>query len=490
MNAKMRWNIVWGIAITAVFAGLLTVRLGFFSETPSPTEVPRELLARSPETWMNIYQDKKKIGSVHRKFHQLENGNFQTEEKIFMRITTMGITQALHLATETLLKPDMSLLSFQFELNSSLFRYTAHGFAGKDGITLFSGLPHAQTKTVLPIKDIPHISGNIYDAAFRAGMAVNQARDFSIFDPSTVSIRKITVRRDADEVIPIMTRRVLTQKFCTDFMGAKNCAWIDKEGEVLRETGLLGLSMEKVSPEKAQEGFTAGSVADLTQIASIPSNVIIENPSKLTRIEIKLEGIEHEGLILQGGRQSLRQNILTISREQRFAAPSGQPHLPDVMQQFLKPSPLVQSDHQRIIAQADQIVSSGDSPEEKTRKIIEWVYSNIQKKPVLSVPNALEVLQHKMGDCNEHAVLTAALLRAQGIPTQIETGLVYLNGRFYYHAWNTAYTGQWITADSVFNQIPADVTHIRLARGEGSEQLDLLGVMGKIKLEVLSISYD
>ncbi len=487
---KIRWNIIWGIAITAVFAGLLAGRLGFFSEVPSQTAVPPELLARSPETWMNIYQNKMKIGSVHRKFHQLENGNFQTEENISMRITTMGITQALHLTTETHLKPDMSLSSFRFELNSSLFRYTAQGFAGKDSIILFSGLPHAQTKTVLPIKDIPHISGNIYDTAFRGGMAVNQARNLSVFDPSTVSIRKITVTRDADEVIPIMNRRVLTQKFCTDFMGAKHCAWINKEGEVLRETGLLGLSMEKVSPEKAREGFTAGSVADLSQIASIPSNVKIDNPSRLTRIEIKLDGIEREGLILRGGRQSLQQNILTISIEQIAAASIREAHLPDVMQPFLKPSPLVQSDHQRIIAQADQIVSTGDSPKEKTRKIVEWVYKNIQKKPVLSVPNALEVLQHKVGDCNEHAVLTAALLRAQGIPTQIETGLVYLNGRFYYHAWNTAYTGQWITADSVFNQMPADVTHIRLARGEGSEQLDLLGVMGKIKLKVLSIAYD
>jgi len=43
-----------------------------------------------------------------------------------------------------------------------------------------------------------------------------------------------------------------------------------------------------------------------------------------------------------------------------------------------------------------------------------------------------------------------------------------------------------VTADAVFNQIPADVTHIRLARGEGGQELSLLGVLGKIQLEVLS----
>ena len=81
--------------------------------------------------------------------------------------------------------------------------------------------------------------------------------------------------------------------------------------------------------------------------------------------------------------------------------------------------------------------------------------------------------------------MTTAMLRAAGIPAQIEAGLVYQRERFYYHAWNIIYLGRWITADAVFNQFPADVTHIRLVRGEGSEQLDLMGVLGKIKLEAL-----
>jgi len=102
------------------------------------------------------------------------------------------------------------------------------------------------------------------------------------------------------------------------------------------------------------------------------------------------------------------------------------------------------------------------------------------------VNKSLIFIQNKAGDCNEHSILTVALLRSAGIPAQMEAGLVYLHGRFYWHAWNVLYLGgQWITADAVFNQIPADVTHIRLVRGDSVEQLNLMGVMGKIKLEVL-----
>jgi len=144
----------------------------------------------------------------------------------------------------------------------------------------------------------------------------------------------------------------------------------------------------------------------------------------------------------------------------------------------------MQSDNPEIKALADKIIAPADTDEQKARKIVNWVYRNIRKKPVLSVPNALEVLRNKAGDCNEHSILTVALLRAAGIPAQMEAGLVYLHDRFYWHAWNVLYLGKWITADTVFNQLPADVTHIRLVRGD-SEQLNLMGAIGKIKLEVL-----
>jgi transglutaminase-like putative cysteine protease len=182
--------------------------------------------------------------------------------------------------------------------------------------------------------------------------------------------------------------------------------------------------------------------------------------------------------------------VLTVRKENIPDSAQRAKNLPENVVPYLRPSPLVQSDHARIKEQARKIIGASENPLEKTRRIVNWVYKNIEKKPVLSVPNALEVLKNKTGDCNEHAVLTAALLRATGIPAQIETGLVYQNGRFYYHAWNNAYAGAWLTVDAVFNQIPADVTHLRLARGEGSAQLDLLGVMGKIKLEVISLKND
>ena len=481
---KIKWNIVWGVFITLAFLILLFIRLEFFQNNLEPVAAIQGIKSQRPQDiWMNIYQNKRKIGFVHRTSTNLENKS-HFNETVFMQINTMGVTQALNILTEGDLNPDMTLSSFNFDLNSNLFRFNAHGHVVKNKLILFTGLPDAQEKSEIPLKDIPHISGSIYDAAFRANLEKDVTRSFSIFDPSTLSIRSVKVTRGADEIIPIMEKRILTKKYCADFMGAKNCAWLSNEGDALKETGILGLSMEKVSPQKAREGIDDQGSIDFTQISSIASNVEITEPEKLSKIKIKIDGLSGV-LFLDGDRQSFHHNILTIARENLSSSSTLNNNLPKEIAVFLKPAPLIQSDHPQIKAQVDKIIKPTDTAEQKARKIVNWVYRNIEKKPVLSVPNALEVLKNKVGDCNEHSVLTVALLRAAGIPAQMEAGLVYLHGRFYWHAWNVLYLGKWVTADAVFNQIPADVTHIRLVRGDSGDQMNLMGVIGKIKLEVL-----
>jgi hypothetical protein len=481
---KINWNVIFGILVTCAFFAFLLIRLDFFQKIPKPqTNIQISSAQKEQDTWMNIYQNKKKIGFVHRMMTKTDE-KVHFNEKVLMEINSMGVTQALNLSTEGDLNPDMTLDSFKFTLNSSLFSFSARGNVAGNKLILFTGLPGSEEKTEIPLKDIPSISGSIYDKAFQSGLTKDASGNFSVFDPSTMSVRAIKVTRQADEIISVMGERILTGKYCADFMGAQNCAWLDKDGNVLKETGIIGLSMEKTSKEKALQGIARGGGVDVTQLASVESNVEISDPPKLSEIKIRVSGI-NDPLFLDGGRQSYRQNILTVTREKMEPSSGVNKKLPIYVSAFLKPSALIQSNDPQIKAQLEKIVKPEDSPRQKAEKIISWLYKNIEKRPALSVPNALEVLKNKTGDCNEHTVLAVALLRAAGIPAQSEAGLVYLRGRFYYHAWCVLYLDKWITADAVFNQFPADVTHIRLVRGDSAEQLGIMGVIGKIKLEVL-----
>ena len=473
---------ILGILITLAFFVLLLARLEFFQrkeESVATRQISKSELHQ--DTWMNIYQNNKKIGVIHRTFTGIGK-QFHFNETVLMQINTMGTTQALNILTEGDLNPDMTLSSFNFNLNSGIFRFNAHGSVIKNKLILFTGSPDAQEKNEISLKDIPHISDNIYVTAMHADLQKDSTRSFSIFDPSTISIRSIKVTRNADEIIKIMGNRILTKKYCADFMGTKNCAWLSKEGDVVKETGILGMSMEKVDRQKALEGFNAGGSIDFTQISSIRSNINISEPDKLRGLKIKIGGIGKD-LYLNNDRQTYHDSILNITKEHLPSLSALNNNLSKEISIYLKPSALIQSNSQQIKNQVEKIIKPTDSARQKAAKIVYWVFSNLEKKPTLSVPNALEVLKNKSGDCNEHSVLTVALLRAAGIPAQTEAGLVYLRGRFYYHEWCVLYLGKWITADAVFNQFPADVTHIMLVRGD-SELLNLMGAISKIKLEI------
>jgi transglutaminase-like putative cysteine protease len=124
------------------------------------------------------------------------------------------------------------------------------------------------------------------------------------------------------------------------------------------------------------------------------------------------------------------------------------------------------------------------------KRLKSWVYKNLRKQPVLTVPSALEVLNKRIGDCNEHSVLLTALLRASGIPARVCVGLVYTRGGFYYHAWTEGYLGEWVSMDATLNQMPVDATHIKLVEGGLRRQVEIINLIGKIGLKVIDYGYD
>ena len=89
------------------------------------------------------------------------------------------------------------------------------------------------------------------------------------------------------------------------------------------------------------------------------------------------------------------------------------------------------------------------------------------------------------GDCNDVATLYVALARSAGLPARTVAGLIYLNGRFYYHAWPEVYLGDWVAVDPTFDQYPADATHLRFAIGGLARQVELFPLVGRLTLEVL-----
>ncbi len=458
-----------------IFLALLSVRVDLFRKNIPVTPVVDEQKGEK-ESWMNILQNDRKIGYSHRYFSPRENG-YLILDSTYMRINTMGMVQDIHINTKGTLNADLSLRAFVFDLRSSLFHFNASGKVGNDILTVTVD----DRKTSIPLKNPLYLTAGMMDAVLQSNLEPGQTGTYSIFDPATMGQRPVNITMAGNETIEIMGQKIETRKITMDFMGNVQTAWVDENNDVVQEKGFVGIKLVKVTRDEALKELTGEGSQDLTKLVSVPADISVENQDRLTFLKLKIDGI-HEGIKLNGGRQTYKDGILTISKEQ---IPDQSITPLDSYKDFLGQTPFIQSENQDIKERVAKIISKSDSSLVKVQKLTAWIFENIEKRPVLSVPNALETLEKRRGDCNEHAVLLAAFCRAAGIPAQIEAGLVYMKGSFYYHAWNAVFLGKWITVDSLMNQIPADPTHIRIVRGEPDKQIDLIGVIGKIKIKVL-----
>ena len=149
----------------------------------------------------------------------------------------------------------------------------------------------------------------------------------------------------------------------------------------------------------------------------------------------------------------------------------------------MKPTRYLQSDSDQIIKLAKQAVGDTKDAAQAARKIEGFVREYVKEKSLsIGYASAVEVAVSREGDCTEHAVLTAALCQAVGIPARLALGYVYADewadkeNIFAGHAWTQAYVGgQWIALDGTRGPNGYNAGHLTLALGNGNPE-DFFGL--------------
>src|SRR5690606_22722165 len=134
--------------------------------------------------------------------------------------------------------------------------------------------------------------------------------------------------------------------------------------------------------------------------------------------------------------------VLTIDIENNLPASEAERN----DEAYLEASMMVSADDamvkklsQRAIDEAGVVESDPAAQAEAMRS---FVHKYISKKGMQTAfASAAETARTRQGDCSEHGVLLCAMLRAQGIPARVATGLVYADafagheGIFGWHMW-------------------------------------------------------
>lgn len=355
-------------------------------------------------------------------------------------------------------------------------------------------------------------------AVLVAAPKVGRTVTLSSFDPSTMQPRSVKFRIAAESLftvvdsarldlassrfVPALTDTVRAWKLEPDDGGGFS-GWVDAQGNVVQATQPGGITLRRMAYEMAFENWrreraaadraaTAdATLGDLLEGTAIAAGVLPrEAPAD---VRVRLSGVSLSGFDLQGGRQTLRGDTLRVVRE-AGAVLEADWSLAARSQGFrlrfgpeLAEEPLLQVNDREIVALAVRIAGNERDPRIVAERINRWVHDSLEKVITVSVPNAVQVLRSRRGDCNEHTQLYVALARAAGIPARVNTGLAYVNGKFYYHAWPEVRLRDWVAVDPTFGQFPADAAHLRFVRGGLARQGELLRLIGNLRLEVLDV---
>jgi hypothetical protein len=402
----------------------------------------------------------------------------------------METTQTVSSRLDVSVGPEWTMKRFDFRLEANNVRFSARGeFAGgKLRLEVDSGGERSETE--LAMRQRPYLLAALKPYIATQELEPGKEQLFPTFDPATLSQQLTTVVIEGRERISIAGSLVAAIRLRQQFKGISVVSWIDGAGKTLKEESPTGLSLVKESAAEATALPGGKSLSlDLLAQTAVPVSVLIPEPGRKELLRLRLSGFVLDNFPLDGGRQKLYRDFLEIRREDLAGVPSYKiPANRERYASYLQPTPFVQSDHPKIRALARAIVGEERDAVKAAARIKDWVYRELAKEPTVSIPNALEVLQTKKGDCNEHAVLFSALARAAGIPAKTAVGVVYLRGAFYYHAWAEVWLGEWVSLDPVLNQFPADVTHVKFLEGDIDRQVDILQLIGNLKIKVVEAS--
>jgi len=442
----------------------LVERTNFKPENVNFNDIDEKgLLEKGSEEWMEIFVKGRKVGYTVTRVKKIKEG-FEVREEIFLTVNLMGSETEIIGYTMAQVDERFLLNSFDFSLSSGLVEFKISGNIKGNNLYFLIGEKGEEETQVIRLPSKPMIS---------AGM--------------TEFFKSRSIKVAAKEVIKLDGKSYKAFRLEMKFLGRPLVFWLDENGVSLKEKGFMGFTLVRSTPAKARLDLDRSKRVDFYELSAIKIEKKLESPRELSYLKVKLNQVP-SSLPIDGSRQTLKGRTLSIQKEiPPFKASYTIPYRSNdnKLLYYLKPEMLIQSEDPEIITRAKKIVKDIKDPFTAAKMILGWVFENLEKIPVVSIPDAKEILKYKKGDCNEHATVLAALLRAVGVPARIVVGLVYKDGRFYYHAWNEAYINKWISMDATLKQMPVDATHIKLINGGIEKQIHIVGIIGALEFTIL-----
>jgi transglutaminase-like putative cysteine protease len=458
--------------------------------------------------WRGVYYRGDKIGFTVSQTVPHEDG-FELQEDGRLQMALLGATSAAVIRTTARVDREFTLRAFEFSLDPGTGATRVRGVVDGRRLNLTIETAGGERRETLEITEPLLLAANFPRRLAAAGLAEGRRHEWRVLDPATLSnaplVATVGPRENVRLDVPgertsrsgrrfstLGSRAIPAFRVQLAFAGLTTTAWVTDTGEVVREESPMGLITVRETPEQAQ-AMAVGlrGRTDLLEEAAVRPEMAgrIDDPRSVRRLVMRVEGADLSSPDVRGAGQHVTRDVVELIDPRELRAVR---HSED-LSRYLGPERFVESDDPAIVEEARRALEGVTGTRERAERLTRYVNALLDKSPTVSLPSAREVLRTKVGDCNEHTVLYVALARAAGIPARIATGLTFVRGAFYYHAWPEVFIeespgrGTWLPVDPTLNQFPADATHLRLARGGLESQAVILPLIGRLKIAVLDL---
>jgi hypothetical protein len=285
--------------------------------------------------------------------------------------------------------------------------------------------------------------------------------------------------------------------------------WLDDKLLAVRSEsnvpGLGRMTLYRTTRAVAEkEGAAPALMADLGLKSLIPLNQAIDRPHEAREI-VYLITVKDDDDPTTTFTQDRRQKVENVQgntfdlrvrpiREPGEAEGSGRDK-----EDFLKSSYFLDSDNEKIRELAARETEGETDPWRKGQRIEKWVHEHMKSNTEVNFAPASQVLRDLQGDCRQHAMLTAALCRAAGLPARTAIGLVYVPDPdrgpvLGFHMWTEVWVkGQWLMLDAVLGRGSVGAGHLKITDHSWQDiqtlapLLPVTRVTGKVRVEVVGV---
>jgi len=427
----------------------------------------------------------------------------RVETVFVLDVPALGKLHRTTARSTTMLSRALRLQSVVASFDGDIGRFETHGRVLGDtvfSVAIVSGQDSQMTR--IPLKG-PVTLPALLPLRLAFGGELQSGRSYTarLFDPLLVTGRDVTARVSAETTLVVSdsadidstTMTWVPEHFDTvrafridqEANGVTTHSWIDAQGRIVLTASEPGFSMERAAFEIVYENFKHRDTARVARSSTAPgADAIVPLTALAAGVQASPTPRQRLRLLLNE-RDTVE--IVQASAIQAGAAAYRLPSQDTALARWLAPEPLIQSHDPRIAAQGRLIIGRERSPGRVAELLTHWVARSLQRATSIepSAPSAVKVLETRRGDCNEAATLFVALARGAGLPARTVAGLIYLNGRFYYHAWAEVFLSAWTAVDPTFDQLPADASRLPIVTGGLARQVELVPLIGRLQLEVL-----